>query len=53
MPLSTVKAVDIAVGILLSSIFAYYLPQYVQWVPDFSIWVFLLIVGINIASYLV
>jgi len=52
MPFSAGKTIDIASGIVLSSIFAYYLPQYIHWVPDFSIWVFLLIVAINLASFL-
>jgi hypothetical protein len=52
MPFSTGKAVDIAFGIFLSSLFAYYLPQYVEWVPEFSIWIFLLIIAINFASFL-
>ena len=52
MPFSAGKTIDILSGIILSSIFAYYLPQYIYWVPDFSIWVFLLIVGINLASFL-
>ena len=52
MPLNTGKAVDIAFGIFLSSLFAYFLPQYVEWVPEFSIWIFLLIVAINFASFL-
>jgi hypothetical protein len=51
-PLSVGKSIDILSGIVLSTIFAYYLPQYIEWVPDFSIWVFLLIVAINLASFL-
>jgi hypothetical protein len=51
--ISVGKTVDIVFGIILSSIFAYFLPQYINWIPDFSIWVFLLIVGLNLTSLLV
>jgi hypothetical protein len=46
------KTVDIIFGILLSCVFAYLLPKYIDWVPDFSIWIFLLIVGINLTQCL-
>jgi hypothetical protein len=50
MSLNPGKSLDIIFGIFLSSVFAYYLPQYVNWFPDFSIWVFLLIVAANLSS---
>ena len=50
MPLNPGKSLDIIFGIFLSSVFAYYLPQYINWFPDFSIWVFLLIVAANLSS---
>jgi hypothetical protein len=53
MPLSAVKTVDIAFGIFLSSVFAFYLPQFIHWAPEFSIWVFLFIVATNLSSLLV
>jgi len=52
MPLGVAKGVGIVFGIFLSSLFAYLLPKYVHWVPEFSIWIFLLIVAINFASFL-
>lgn len=46
------KVVSVVSGIILSSIVAYILPLYIAWVPDFDIWVFLLLVGINLTQCL-
>lgn len=45
-------AVSVLVGTSLSLIVAYKLPQYFDFVPDFDIWVILLIVGLNLLQCL-
>ena len=46
------QAANILVGITAGCITAYILPKFIDWVPSFDIWVFLLIVGLNLTQCL-
>jgi hypothetical protein len=46
------KTVSVLVGTTLSLTVAYILPQYFDFIPDFDIWVILLVVGLNLLQCL-
>lgn len=45
------KTVSVVTGTVLSLLVAYILPQYFAFVPDFDIYVILLVVGLNLLQW--
>jgi hypothetical protein len=46
------KALNVLVGIVLSTITAHVLSLYIAWVPEVDVWFLLLIIGLNLTQCL-
>jgi hypothetical protein len=46
------KTLDVLTGITLSSLLIYVLSLYISWIPDFDIYMFAIVVGLNLLQCL-